>query len=56
MPYDEVTAHDLRRRNGGTSCCKCSNAAADAPNRQVWYVWNGAKLYCPSCAESHGIV
>jgi len=51
---EEITAFEANQRKPGAHCCNCGDCAGDAPDEQIWFMWM-EKLYCPECAEDHGI-
>jgi hypothetical protein len=55
MPAQHIRVADLIKHNPAASCCDCGKEAAEAPQAQVWTIWNGTKIYCPRCASSEGI-
>ena len=54
MISTRITAFDANRKKPGASCSNCGEGAGDAPEEQIWIIWHG-KLYCPKCAEDHGV-
>lgn len=55
MAAETITAREAWRDNPGAMCCNCGDGAKDAPDEEIWVIWNGRKLYCPDCARQHGI-
>jgi hypothetical protein len=35
-------------------CSDCSKEAEDAPEEQIWVIYNKSVIYCPKCAEYEG--
>jgi hypothetical protein len=55
MPTVHIRAEDLFRIHSSAGCCDCTAEAADAPDDEVWTIWNETMIYCPKCAESKNI-
>lgn len=55
MSAQYVTALDLFQKKPNASCCDCKKEAAEAPEQQVWTIWNNKLIYCPDCAKKEGI-
>lgn len=55
MAAQYVTARQLFRMKRSACCCDCPREAADAPEGEVWVIWNGRRFYCPECARREGI-
>lgn len=55
MSARHISAEKLAALVPTASCCDCSREASQAPNSQIWTIWNGSRYYCPACAASEGI-
>ena len=55
MGAKHITASKLLQIKAYAECCDCSKGVDDAPEEQVWTIWNQGILYCPKCATYEGI-
>jgi hypothetical protein len=55
MTAQHVKAYRLLATKPGASCCDCGKEVGDAPEEQIWTIWNRKMIYCPKCAKNEGI-
>lgn len=55
MAAQYIPAYKLLRLKPNAECCDCAKEVDDAPDNEVWTIWNGNIIYCPKCARNEGI-
>lgn len=55
MKVQHVTAERLKASVPAAGCCDCTNEVDQAPDNEIWTIWNGERFYCPACAHNECI-
>ena len=55
MNIKHVTAEALKANNPTAACCDCPREVDQAPDEEIWTIWNNTRFYCPECAKNECI-